>query len=171
MAILAKGLKVSLLIVPTLMATTLLAQGPGGFPGPRPGFDGKNHTPPTPAQLAAGELTMIARSLKLDSAQTSALTGDAPLVADLTAEQTTLQANAATVRTASGKLATDIATGNIGDEPTQELAIGNANSSSLAARVTAAGQVLAALPSVGITLSSTQTANLARMLTGGGFGR
>jgi hypothetical protein len=174
MGILAKSLKWSFLITATLTATSALAQGPGGFGDHRPNGDGTrgaSRTPPTAAQLAANELTMVARFLKLDSALTSALTGDTGLVADLTTEQTTLQANATTISAAYKALATDVAAGKTADETAKEATIETTNNLSLQARVTAAGQVLSALPSLGISVSSTQAASVTRMLIGGRFGR
>jgi hypothetical protein len=174
MGIVAKSVKCSFLIVPMLMATSMFAQGSGGFGDRRPdggGTRGTPRTPPTAAQLAAQELTMVARFLKLDSALTSALTGDTGLVADLITEQTTLQTNAATVRAAFKALATDVAAGKTADEAAQDTTIETMNNLNLRARVTAAGQVLSALPGLGISVSSTQAARLAQMLIGGRFGR
>jgi hypothetical protein len=174
MRILTKSLKWSFLIVATLTATSVFAQGPGGFGDHRPnggGPQGTSRTPPSAAQLAANELTMVARFLRLDSALTSALTGDTGLVADLTTEQTTLQTNAATISAAYKALATDVAAGKTADEAVQETTIETTNNLGVQTRVTAAGQVLSALPGLGISLSSTQAANLARMLIGGRFGR
>jgi hypothetical protein len=174
MRILTKSLKWSFLIVATLMATSVFAQGPGGFGDHRPdggGPRGASRTPPSAAQLAANELTMVARFLRLDSALTSALTGDTGLVADLTTEQTTLQTNAATISAAYKALATAVTANKPADETTLEATIESTNNLSLQARVTAAGQVLGALPGLGINVSSTQAASLARMLIGGRFGR
>ena len=164
-----KTMKLRFLIIPALMAAALSAQGPGpgGFGGRR-GASGTNtpRTPPTPAQLAGGELNMIAAALHLTAAQTSALTGNAALVADLTAEQTTLQGNAAAMKAAWTTVTTTLAGAGTPD-PT---GINNLNAANLAARMTAAGQVLAALPGLGITLTSTQQANLVNMLVRGGGG-
>jgi hypothetical protein len=174
MRILAKSLKRSSLIIPMLMAASVFAQGPGGFGDHWPnggGTRGIPRTPPTAAQLAAHELTMVARFLKLDSALTSALTGDTGLVADLTTEQTTLQTNAASIRAAFKALATDVAAGKTADEAVQETTIETMNNLDLQAHVTAAGQLLSALPGLGINVSSTQAASLAQMLIGGRFGR
>ena len=53
MRILTKSLKWSVAIIPALMATSVLAQGPGGFGGRRPdgATRGTPRTPPTAAQL------------------------------------------------------------------------------------------------------------------------
>jgi hypothetical protein len=173
MRILTRSLKWSVAIIPALMATSVLAQGPGGFGGRRPDgvTRGTPRTPPTAAELAANELTLIARFLKLDSALTSALTGDTGLVADLTTEQTTLQTDAATIRAADKALAADVAAGNTTDEAVQEATIETTTEVGLQARVTAAGQVLSALPGLGISVSPAQAARLAQMLIGGRFGR
>ena len=163
-------MKLRLLIIPALMATALFAQGPGpgGFGGRRASANGTNtpRTPPTAAQLAGRELNMIAAALHLTAAQTSALTANAALVADLTAEQTTLQGNAAAMKTAWTTATTTLAGGGTPD-PT---GINNVNAANLAARMTAAGQVLSTLPGLGITLTSAQQANLVNMLVRGGGG-
>jgi hypothetical protein len=162
-------MKRKFLIVPALMAGALLAQDPG----PRRGAAGTGtHTPPTAAQMAANELTMIARYLKLDSADTTKLTGSTALVADIESEQATLQANAATLKTAYTALATDIATSNTKDVATQVSTIETTTASSLAARVKAAGLVVAALPGLAFATAPTpaQLTGVAQMLVGGGFG-
>jgi hypothetical protein len=174
MRILTKSPRLTFLIVATLMITPVFAQGPGGFGNNRPGLGGTwgtPRTPPSAAQLAANELTMVARMLRLDSALTSTLTGDTGLVADLTAEQTTLQTDALALSAAYKALASDVAAGKTADEAVQESTIESTNNLSLQARVTAAGQVLSALPSLGISVSSTQAASLAHMLIGGRFAR
>lgn len=161
-------MKASFLIVATLTAATAFAQGPGGR-----GFAHRNnttgtHTPPTPAQLAANQLTVIARYLGLNSSQTSALTGDTALVTEVETEQSALQNNATTLKTAYSTLATDIASGNTGDESKQQSTIEATNAADLQARVTLAGQVLAALPGLGITATSSQQAGVAQLLVRGG---
>lgn len=167
-----------LFIVPVFITATLFAQGFGGPYGRRTyaGANGSTTTttPPTPAQLAAAELTRIARFLKLDSADTSKLTANTTLVGYIEAEETALQANAAALKTAYSTLATDIATGNSRDATAQEGTITTAVSSNFQTRVTAAGQVVQALPSAGlsVTLTSAQLTSVARLLIGGGgFGR
>jgi hypothetical protein len=82
-------MKLKFFLFPALMAAALFAQRPNS-----------THTPPTPAQLAANELTRIARFLKLDSANTSKLTGNTALVGDIEAEQTALQASSASLKAA-----------------------------------------------------------------------
>jgi hypothetical protein len=161
-------MKLKLLIIPALMTTALLAQGPGGPGGPRRAA-ASTHTPPTAAQMAANELTMIARYLKLDSAQTSSLTGNSALVTDIEAEQAGLTSAGTALKTAYGNLATAVSGGT---SPTAaETAIATASASSLAARVAAAGQVLTALKGLGITLTTAQETGVAQLLIrGGGFG-
>jgi hypothetical protein len=164
-------MKVRFLVVTALISVTVFAQGPGGrgFGGPR-NAAGKG-TPPTPAQLAANQLTMIARYLKLDSAQTSALTGDTALVSEVETAQGVLQSNATTLKTAYSSLAADIAAGNTGDEAKQESTIETTDAAGLQARATLAAQILAALPGLGITTTSTQQAGVAQMLVRGSGGR
>src|ERR1700674_3229740 len=100
-------MKLRLLVIPALMATTLLAQGPP--PGGRRGYaSGTRGTPPTAAQLAANQLRMAATYLGLDSAQSTALTGNTALVGELTGIQGTLQGNAATLKTDRAAAATAI---------------------------------------------------------------
>jgi hypothetical protein len=157
-------MKVKFLIFPALMATVMFAQRAR-----------TSHTPPTPAQLAANQLTRIAQFLKLDSANTSKLTGNASLVGDIETEQTVLQANAATLKAAYSTLATDIATNNTSDAAKQESTIETTINSNFRARIAAAGKVVPALPSAGlsVTLSPTQLAGVAQLLLngGGGFSR
>jgi hypothetical protein len=159
-------MKLRLVIIPALMATALFAQGPGGFGGRRASGNATNtpRTPPTPAQLAGRELNMIAAALHLTAAQTSTLTTNATLVADLTAEQTALQGNAAALKTAWTTADTTIAGGGTPDLTS----INSLTAANLAARVTAAGQVLSILPGLGITLTPAQQTNLNNMLVRGG---
>jgi hypothetical protein len=145
------------------IASSLFAQG-------RPDFDRGRKNPPTPAQLAANELTMIGRFLRLDAAGISKLTGDSLLVTDLTNEQAALQSSGNALRAARKALAADVASGNSADAVAQQNAIQTAETAALQARVTAAGQVLAELPKLGITVNSNQATALAQMLTGGGPG-
>jgi hypothetical protein len=162
------------LVIPVLMSTVLLAQDPSAppnFGGRRANANSGSNTftPPTPAQLGAGQLTSIARYLKLDSATTSKLTGDASLVSDIETQQATRQANATALSAAYAALAADLAPGGSGaDLVKQEGIINNANSSNLAAGVAAAQAVLTELPHLGITVTSAQSAGVARMLIGGG---
>ena len=138
-------------IIAAFITTTMFAQGFGGQYGrrsynPAAQASGGSVTVRTPAQLAAAELTRIARFLKLDSADTSKLTGSSTLVGFIEAEQTTLQTNAAALKTAYTALATDLATNNTKDSAAQETTIQNTVNSSFTARVTAASQVVTALP-------------------------
>jgi hypothetical protein len=173
------NMRLRLLIIPALMATALFAQGPGGPGGFGPRRDSAGgagtHTPPTAAQLAASQLTMIARYLRLDSAQTSTLTATTdPLVAALTTEETALQGYAATLKTAHTALVASIVAG--APSTSAEGTIEMTNASILSTRATAAALVLQTLPSLGIAVSTTQATGLAQMLSGGGgfpggFGR
>jgi hypothetical protein len=157
-------MKVKFLICSALMAAVMFAQRPR-----------TSHTPPTQGQLAANQLRRIARFLKLDSADTSKLTGNASLVGEIETEQTALQANAATLKAAYSTLATDIVTNNTSDAAKQESTIEAALNSNFQTRIAAAGKVVSALPSVGlaVNLSSTQLTSVAQLLIngGGGFGR
>lgn len=164
-------MKLKLFIAAALMVPALFAQGPRGHNGGA--GSGATHTPPTPAQLAANELTMIARLLKLDSADTSKLTGNATLVGYLETEQSSLQANASTLKTAYGALATDVATNNTKDASSQVSTIEAATNSNFQTRVTAATQVVAALPGAGlsVTLTSAQLTSVAQALIHGRDGR
>jgi hypothetical protein len=159
------------LIASALITTGLFAQGFGRRAGASNGSN--THTPPTPAQLAAAELTRIARFLKLDSADTSKLTGNATLAGYLETEETTLQTNATTLKTAYAALATDVATNDTKDAATQESTIQTGVNSNFLARVTAAGQVVTALPGAGlsVTLTSDQLTGVAKLLISdrGGF--
>jgi hypothetical protein len=157
-------MKVNCLIFPALMATVMFAQRAR-----------TSHTPPTPGQLAANQLTRVARFLKLDSANTSKLTGNASLVGDIETEQSALQANVATLKAAYSTLATDIATNNTSDAAKQEGTIVTMINSNFQARIAAAGKVVSALPNVGlsVTLSPTELTGVAQLLLngGGGFSR
>lgn len=165
--------------ISALVSSALFAQGFGQYGGRR-GYNaagattagsGATHTPPTPAQLAAAELTRIARFLKLDSADTSKLTANTTLVGYLETEATALQTDAATLKTAYSTLATDIGTSNTKDAAAQESTIETTASGSLQARVTAAGQVVAELPNAGlsVTLTSAQLTSVSRLLISGGY--
>jgi hypothetical protein len=159
-----------LLVIPVLIATALLAQGPGGFAGRRGADGNSNKTPPTAAQLAARELHRIATFLRLDSAQTSALTGNSTLVGQLTAEETSLQANAATLKTDYSTLATQLI-GAPSVTPAELATIESLRNTDLQLRITAAAQILSALQILSPGLSTEQTANLPgliHMLAGNG---
>ena len=162
-------MKLRFLIVPAMMATALIAQDPS----PRRGVATGTHTftPPTPAQLAANQLTMIARYLRLDSTQTSALLADKALAGDIENEQATLQANAT-------KLKTDITALNAAivaaPKATPDVsAINTLNALNLAAKAQLAGGVLSEIEtnsSLGITLTAAQKTGIANLILGGGFG-
>jgi hypothetical protein len=164
--------------IPVVMATSLFAQGPGGFgrPGGPNGNSNTSSTPPTPAQLAARQLQLAARFLNLDSAQTSALTGNTALSSELTTEETTLQNNAATLKTDYSTLATQLI-GAPAATPAELTAIEPLITANLQTRVTIAGQIVAALQALSPALSSQQTAQLPNLVGvlvgggGGGFGR
>jgi hypothetical protein len=158
-------MKLRLLIIPALMATAMYAQGPGGFSGHR-NASTTPRTPPTPEQLAGFELNRIATVLRLTPAQTSTLSGSATLVGILTNEQTTLQGNAAALKTDWTTAEPIIVAGGT---PTSELNdINTRNGENLAARVTAAAQVLTILPKLGITLTTQQQGILVNVLVHGG---
>jgi hypothetical protein len=109
---------------------------------------------------------MIAAALRLTPAQSSALTGDAAVVAALTAEQTTLQGNAATLQADWATANAAIAGGAVPDFT----AIEGLNHANLTARATAAVAVLKALPGLGITLTTNQQNGLVRLMVDGGGG-
>lgn len=162
-------MKPRLLIISALMATALFAQGPGGPGGPGGGRQaGGTHTaptPPTPAQAATRQLNMLAGFLRLDATQTTQLLAS-PLLGQLTAEETTLQANAALLKTDWTTTEATIAGGGTPDLS----GINTANAANLAARVTAAAQVLTELKALGVTLTSNQQTGLINLLVRGGGG-
>jgi hypothetical protein len=160
------------LLIPVLITTSLFAQGPGGFGRPGGPNSNASPTPPTPAQLAARQLQAVARFLDLDSAQTSALTGNTTLTSELTTEETTLQTNATTLKTDYSTLATQLIS-SPSAVPAELTAIEGLMNANLQLRVTAAGQIIAAVQALSgnLALSSQQTAklpNLIGMLAGGG---
>ena len=163
-------MKLRLLIIPALMATALFAQGPGG-PG---GFGGRQQgtntpgtppAPPSPTQAATRQLNMIAGFLRLDAAQTTQLLAS-PLLTQLATEEGTLQANATILKTDWATVEATIAGGGTPDLN----GINTANAGNLAARATAAGQVLTELKALGVTLTSNQQRVLINMLVRGGGG-
>lgn len=164
-------MKSKFLIIPALMANVIFAQGPGprGFGG----TSGAPHTftPPTAQQLAAAQLSNIARYLRLDSTDTSKLVGDNVLIAAVEALQKTQQANATALSAAYAALAADLAPGGkASDVSTQEGIINGSNASNLTAGITAVQAVLPELAHDGFTISATQASGIARLLIGGGFG-
>lgn len=157
-------MKLRLLIIPALMATALFAQGPGGFR--RNGNASSTPpTPPTPTQAATRQLNTIAGFLRLDATQTTALLAS-PLLGQLTTEETTLQGNATTLKADWATVDAAIAGGGTPDLT----AIEGLNAADLAARVTAAGQVLVELKALGVTLTANQQTALINMVTRGGGG-
>jgi hypothetical protein len=162
-------MKPRLLIISALMATALFAQGPGGpgGPGGRRQANGPNTapTPPTPAQAATRQLNMLAGFLRLDAAQSTQLLAS-PLLGQLTTEETTLQTNAAILKADWTTAEATIAGGGTPDLS----GINTANAGNLAARATAASQVIAALKALGVTVSSNQQTMLINMLVRGGGG-
>jgi hypothetical protein len=108
---------------------------------------------------------MIAGFLRLDATQTTQLLAS-PLLGQLTAEETTLQANAAILKADWATADATIAGGGTPDVS----GINTANAGNLAARVTAAGQVFTALKTLGVNLTSNQQTVLINMLVRGGGG-
>lgn len=169
-------MKLRLLIIPALMATALFAQGPGGFRR-----NGTNNgpstppTPPTPEQAATRQANMISSFAKLTSSQSSAfVTAMACATAvscPLTAEQTTLQGNAASLKADYATLAGDVA--NSPDSVANDAAaVNGVELLNLQARATAAVAVLQELATLKVTLTANQQTALVNMLVrgGGGFG-
>lgn len=161
-------MKLKFLLIPALMATALCAQGPGGpgGPGGHRQANGTNTapTPPTPTQAATRELNMLAGFLRLDAAQTTALLAS-PLLGQLTTEQTSLQSNAATLKTDWAAVEAAIAAGGAAPDLSGIEGLEHTN---LTARVTAAGQVLTEVKALGVTLTATQQTALINMLVRGG---
>jgi hypothetical protein len=155
------SMKLKFLIVPALMTTALFAQNRGGF-GPRTS-NGATATPPTAGELATRELQMVSAFLSLDATQTSTLIGNTGLVADLTTEETTLQGNRTALQTDYTSLGASIAA----VPPTSTTAavadISTRTAANLQARVTAAGQIVTALGSLGLT--STQQGKVPKLVT------
>lgn len=90
-------MKARFLVLPILVAATLLAQGPHGGFGRNSG--GTPPTPPTPADIVAREVRMLTRFLTLDP------TTQVPQVTTiLTSEQDQLAVSAATLKTDRGYL-------------------------------------------------------------------
>ncbi len=160
-------MKLRLLIIGALMAGALFAQGQG-----RRGTNRNSNTQSqqTPAQLAARQMQMIAAFLHLDSDQTSALMENTALLGLLTTEETTLQANAATLKTEYSTLATQLL-GAPSATPAELSAIEGLITTDLQLRVTAAGEIVSVLQNLNPALSTEQSANLPRLigaLVGGG---
>src|SRR5262249_10094707 len=130
--------------------------------------DRKDRKPPTVAQLVANELSMIARVLKYDAQQLSALTSNGPLGTALTTEQTTIQTQEEAIRKARKALVADIAAGpsKNADAPTQAASIAAAENAILEARAAAAQAAVSDIPG----LTGNQPTALAQLLTGGGPG-
>ena len=89
-------MKARFLVVSMLIATTMLAQGPGRGFGRN--STGAPPTPPTPADIVAREVQMLTRFLTLDAGQQSAAT------TALTNAQAEMALNAATLKTDRGYL-------------------------------------------------------------------
>jgi hypothetical protein len=109
---------------------------------------------------------MLAGFLRLDAAQTTTLLMS-PLLGQLTNEQTTLQGNAATLKTDWATAEAAIAAGGA---PPDLSGIEGLNHIDLAARVTAAGQVLTEVKALGVTLTANQQTALINMFVRGGGG-
>ena len=117
-------MKLRLMICTALISTVSFAQRPGGFGGWRGANLNTPSTPPTPAQLAARQLQLASSFLGLDSAQTAALTGNSTLTGLLATEASTLQSNAATLKSDYSMLATQLI-GTPSSTPTELSAIEN----------------------------------------------
>jgi hypothetical protein len=152
-------MKLRFLIVPVLMTTALFAQNRGGF---APRSSGAAATPATPAELATRQLQMVSAFLGLDATQTSTLVGNTGLVADLTTEETTLQANQTALRTDYTALAASISAVPPTSTTASVTDITTRTTANLQARVTAAGQIATALGSLGLT--STQQGKVQRLV-------
>jgi hypothetical protein len=163
-------MKLRLLIIPALMASALFAQGQG-FGGRRgTNRNANTQSQVTPAQLAARQLQMVASFLHLDSDQTSALMQNTALLGLLTTEETTLEANSATLKIEYSTLATQLI-GAPSATPAELSAIEGLITTDLQLRVTAAGEIVSALQNLSPALSTQQSANLPRLigvLVGGG---
>jgi hypothetical protein len=140
--------------IPVILTTGLFAQS-AGVSSPT------NSTLPTPAQLAARELQTAARFLRLDSAQTSALTGNTTLTGELETTEATLQTNASTLKTDYGTLATQLIS-SPSSAPAAESSILTLIEADFPLRVTLAGQIISALQALSgnLALTSQQTAKL-----------
>jgi len=159
-------MKVRFLTVPILMAAAVFAQN-RGF-GPR-GTSGTSATPPTPAQLATREIQMVAAFLGLDATQTSALVANSTLAGELATEQSTLQSNSTALQQAYSTLGASIAS-SPSTPPAVESQIGTLLESNFQARVTAAGQIVTAVESLGLTSEQQQKLpNLVNRLVEGGL--
>lgn len=118
---------------------------------------------------------MVATYLGLDASQTSTLVNNTTLASELGAEQTTLQTNRASLKTAYTALGTSIASAPATPPTSTVSEISTLEAANLQARVTAAGQVVTALAPLGLT--STQQGKVATLVQrlvdgglGGGFG-
>jgi hypothetical protein len=157
-------MKIRLLIIAALMVTALFAQGQG-FGGRRgTNRNANTQSQQTPAQLAARQLQMVATFLHLDSDQASALMENTALLGLLTTEETTLEANAATLKIEYSTLATQLIS-NPSATPPELSAIQGLITTDLQLRVTAAGEIVSALQNLSPALSTQQSANLPRLIS------
>jgi hypothetical protein len=165
-------MKLRFLIIPALMATVLLAQAPPSRRGYASGGTSKGtYTPPTAEQLATAQATMIARFLRLDSANTTtlvtALVGTS--TSPLWAEETALLGYATTLNSDSAKVVSDIAGGSSTTKDAGD--VNTDNSNIYDARVTAAAAVVNELNVVmKLGISGNQLNGVIQMVLGGGPG-
>jgi hypothetical protein len=164
-------MKTRLLVLPLIFAAVLLAQPPGGN-FRRGQAKGTPPAPPTADQLAARELQMVSNFLGLDSAQTSALTGNTALVAQLTANQISIQGYRATLKSDFAAVATSVA-GKTAPASNITTDIGNQTANIVTAHANGAILILNALEQLNPALTpaqQTRLANLVKMLSNGGAG-
>jgi hypothetical protein len=129
-------MKVRFLILSTLMAATLLAQGP------RRGFGrDPNAGPPTPADIVAREVQFLTRFLALDAGQQSAAT------TALTDAQAQLALNAPTLKADRAQLVDAIKSNQLGVIDTLTSTIANLQGQNDAIRAKAAAAIYATLTS------------------------
>ena len=133
---------IAALIVATVFAAAVFAQGQRGFAGRRGGGANPNaaSVQTTPAQQVSRRLQMVAAFLSLDPAQTSALTDNTALVGLLTNDETSLQSNAAALKIAYSALAAQLIA--VPSTPPDLTAIENLMTSDLQLRATAASRIV-----------------------------
>jgi hypothetical protein len=126
-------MKARFLILPMLIAATLVAQGPRGF------SRDPSAAPPTPADIVAREVRMLTRFLTLDAGQQAAAT------TALTNAQTQLALNATTLKTDRGLLVDAIKDNQLGTIDTLTSNIATLRGQNNAIRAKAAAAIYATL--------------------------